>query len=252
MRYVKPALVLAAVAGVLLLNRYEHQLTRQRLDELVAVMRQEQPAAVPAPVQVPPAGAVPRELSHVTLPPYVIEPPDNLMIQVVIRDSKANKIRPLPMQELSGLFLVRLDGTVGLGLWGSVPVSGLTIDQAAAAIRTHLTSREGWPKDAEPPVVILDVQSANSKRYYVITSGAGEGTQVHAFPQTGRETVLDAIAAVNGLPAGAVTGTITVRRRTAAGEQSLPVDWAAITQHGETVTNYQLLAGDRVVVTLGR
>ncbi|MBN9518184.1 polysaccharide biosynthesis/export family protein [bacterium] len=247
MRYAKPALVIAAVAGVLLLNRYEHQQTRRRIDELAASMKHE----APAPIQVPPAGAVPLELSHVTLPPYVIDPPDVLLVQVLIRDSKKNTTTPLPVQDVSGQFVVRPDGTVGLGYWGSVSVGGLTIDQAASAIRAHLTKRDGWPTGAEPPVVVLDVLAFNSKRYYVISTNA-EGTQVHAFPQTGHETVLDAIAAVNGLPAGAANGTITVRRRTATGEQSLPVDWAAITQHGVTATNYQLLTGDRVVVTLGR
>jgi polysaccharide export outer membrane protein len=37
----------------------------------------------PPPISVPPDGAVPRELSKITLPPYVIEAPDNLLIEVV-------------------------------------------------------------------------------------------------------------------------------------------------------------------------
>jgi polysaccharide export outer membrane protein len=250
MRYAKPAVVIVAVAGVLLLNRYEHQQTRRRLDELAAAMKQEPPAPA-APIPVPPAPAGPRELSHVTLPPYVIEPPDMLTVQVLVRDAKANTTTALPVQDVSGSFLVRADGTVGLGFWGSVAVSGMTMGQAAAAIRTHITKHESWPPGAEPPVVVLDIMAPNSKRYYVITT-TGEGTQVHAFPQTGHETVLDALAAVNGLPAGAASGTVTVRRRTANGEQTLPVDWAGITRHGATATNYQLLAGDRVLVTLAR
>ena len=34
---------------------------------------------------VPPSGAVPRELDKITLPPYVIEAPDQLLIEVVQR-----------------------------------------------------------------------------------------------------------------------------------------------------------------------
>jgi polysaccharide export outer membrane protein len=44
----------------------------------------------------------------------------------------------LPIQAISGPFQVRLDGSVGLGFWGSVTVAGLSLDQAAQAIRQHL------------------------------------------------------------------------------------------------------------------
>src|SRR5438477_12178703 len=37
------------------------------------------------PIEVPPPGAVPRELDKITLPPYVIEPPDNLLVEVILR-----------------------------------------------------------------------------------------------------------------------------------------------------------------------
>src|SRR3954463_7128732 len=34
-------------------------------------------------INVPPPGSVPRELEKITLPPYVIEPPDLLSVEVV-------------------------------------------------------------------------------------------------------------------------------------------------------------------------
>src|SRR5438094_7918607 len=44
------------------------------------------PHQVPGPpIEVPPPGAVPRELEKITLPPYVIEPPDNLLVEVILR-----------------------------------------------------------------------------------------------------------------------------------------------------------------------
>src|SRR5947207_2084311 len=97
------------------------------------------PRDAAAPIAVPPPGAVPRELEKIVLPPYVIEAPDQLLIEVVQRstvtdpDTKLPKpvTDRLPVQPISGPFQVRLDGTVGLGFWGSVPVSGLTMDQAA-------------------------------------------------------------------------------------------------------------------------
>src|SRR5947199_189530 len=83
---------------------------------------------------------------------------------------------------------------------------------------------------------------------YVIADGAGYGEQVYPFPITGSETVLDAIGKINGLPAVASKRHIWVARRSPSpdcADQILPVDWCAITQHGVTATNYQVLPGDR-------
>ena len=46
--------------------------------------------------------------------------------------------------------------------------------------------------------MIVEVQSHNSKRCYVITEGDGFGEQILPFPLTGKETVQDAVANVNG------------------------------------------------------
>src|SRR5204862_5512953 len=98
---------------------------------------------------------------------------------------------------------------------------------------------------------IIDVLAYNSKRYYVIFDGGGFGEQVIAFPITGSETVLDAISNVYGLSDVASKRNIWVARRTPhCGQpwQILPVDWIGITQHGITLTNYQVMPGDRIYV----
>ncbi|QEL13346.1 polysaccharide biosynthesis/export family protein [Limnoglobus roseus] len=222
-----------------------------------------------------PPGVVPGELTKVTLPPYVIEPPDQLMIEVVAiledpeaaaaadkagkKDSKSKEYKAysLPVQPVSGQFAVRPDGSVFLGIWGSVPVAGLTLQQAAEAVREHISQQEDPTKPGaggfkkETIRVVLDVLQYNSKRYYVVTDGGGYGEQVVAFPITGSETVFDALANIGGLPAVASKQQIWVARRTPhAGqpEQILPVDWVAITQHGVVSTNYQIMPGDRVYV----
>ena len=220
------------------------------------------PADAGALVSVPPPGAVPRELDKITLPPYVIEAPDQLLIEVVQRstvtDKDTNLKRPvterLPVQPISGPFMVRPDGTVGLGFWGNVHVSGLTMDQAAEAIRRHVVSNKvltDFKTEPESIVVILDVLAYNSKRYYIIFDQGGFGEQVISFPITGSETVLDALSNVYGLPDVASKRNIWVARRTPhPGQpwQILPVDWIGITQHGITFTNYQILPGDRIYV----
>lgn len=238
------------------------------------------PMAGPPPViEVPPKGEVPREMEKVTFPPYVIEAPDTLLIEVFIRGRVAGEegkkdngdakdaaspwpasmqTRGLPIQQVTGQFVVRMDGTVGLGFWGAVPVAGLNLEQAATAVRTHLlgapTLRELGVKP-DNLFVIVDVLAYNSKRYYVITDGGGYGEQVYPFPIYGSETVLDAIGNINGLPAVASKRNIWVARRCPhPGQpwQILPVDWVGITQHGITVTNYQVMPGDRIYVKAQR
>jgi hypothetical protein len=98
--------------------------------------------------------------------------------------------------------------------------------------------------------VSVDVFSYNSKVYYVITEGAGFGDNVARFPVTGNETVLDAIAGINGL-SRLSSKDIWIARPAPSGvgcDQVLPVDIEAIMKGGSTATNYQLLPGDRVFI----
>lgn len=217
------------------------------------------------PITLPAPGTVPTELGKVTLPEYVIEPPDVLRIEVVVREpdekdkkKPTDKVRSLPLQTVWGEYQVRPDGSVFLGVYGSVPVAGYTLSQAAAAVREHLAKRvfaEDGGINPEFMLVVLDVTQYNSKRYYVIADGGGYGEQVAAFPVTGSETVLDALSNIGGLPAVASKRNIWVARRTphvGEPEQILPVDWVGLTQHGVSATNYQIMPGDRIYVKAQR
>ncbi len=251
-----PAAV-AAVVALLALNLRAHLRTHEKLDGLTAALaeRQAVPAAAPeptAPVVVVPPGEVPRELNHFKPPPYVIEAPDVLVIEAVLKDPKTGKVDRLPTQAISGPFLVRPDGTVGLGVWGPVPVSGLTLDRASATIRKQLAEYKSPALPPENLVVVVDVLNYSSKAYYVITDAPGGGEHVTRVPLTGNETVLDAVVYVEGLAAVVGKKSLRIARKSASGpHQVLPVDWKAITQHGVTKTNYQLLPGDRLYVTGG-
>ncbi len=220
------------------------------------------PHGASAPIAVPPPGTVPVELDKIMLPPYVIEAPDQLLIEVIQRSTVPDPVtkiptpqtQRLPVQPISGSFQVRPDGTVALGFWGGVPVSGLTLDQAAEAIRKHVITNpvlRDLGTKPESIVVILDVLAYNSKRYYVIFDGGGFGEQVISFPITGSETVLDAISNVGGISDVGSKRNMWVARRTPhPGQpwQILPIDWIGLTQHGQTCTNYQILPGDRIYV----
>jgi polysaccharide export outer membrane protein len=151
-------------------------------------------------------------------------------------------------QAVTGEHLVQPDGTVALGIYGDVPVAGLTRMQAKEAIEHHLSQYILAPR------IDVSVYAYNSKVYYVITDGGGYGEQVFRFPVTGNETVLDAISQINGLPPVASKKHIWIARPgpNTDGRQILAVDWRAIARDGSPATNYQILPGDRIYVQADR
>ena len=269
------------------------------------------------PLEPSPESDVPRELSKVALPPYMIEPPDVLLIDAVkvvpkpphyietfdvlgVRVEGALLESPIlgtyavdpegridlgpaygkvqvkglsldeaktavdkhllqtlrqpqssvilvsssGAQPINGPHLVGPDGTVNLGTYGHVYVAGMTVAQAKEAMEKHLSS------DLESPELVVAVLALNSKVYYVVTEGAGQGDNVVRVPVTGNETVLDAVAAIGGI-SQLSSKRIWISRPAQNGvgcEQILPVDWDGITRGASTATNYQLLPGDRLFI----
>ncbi len=184
------------------------------------------------------------EWNPVSHPAYAIRPPDVLLIE---------SQKGLLTQPVRGQHLVRVDGTVGLGIYGAALVSGKTLAQAreeiARVIHGKLDQKAVELKDVIDGLSV-DVLAYNSSVYYIITDGAGLGEQVYRFPVTGNETVLDAIANINGLPVVAAPKRIWVARRNLGPgpESILPVDWKAISQYGDGHTNWQIMPGDRLYV----
>jgi polysaccharide export outer membrane protein len=150
------------------------------------------------------------------------------------------------LQQLRGEHLVRSDGTISLGTYGSVYVAGMTLGQAKCVIEKHLSEY------LLNPQIAVDVFAYNSKVFYVIFDGGGFGQQVYRLPVTGNETVLDAIGFVQGLSPVSSKRRIWLARPSPVHNgcnQILPVDWNAITMAGSTATNYQIFPGDRVYVS---
>jgi polysaccharide export outer membrane protein len=148
-------------------------------------------------------------------------------------------------QPVGGDHLVRPDGRVSLGVYGEVYVAGMTLAEVRAAVVQHLAAN-----GIQDPRVAVDVATYNSKNYYVISDGGGFGEQVARLPFTGNETVLDAIAQINGL-SEVSSKRIWIARPAPAENmcaQILEVEWEDITALGQTATNYQLLPGDRIYI----
>ncbi|MBI3865122.1 MAG: polysaccharide biosynthesis/export family protein [Planctomycetia bacterium] len=148
-------------------------------------------------------------------------------------------------QLISGEHLVRPDGTVALGVYGSVYVNGLNLDEVKIAVEQHLA------KFMHQPEIQVDVLAYNSKVIYIVADGAESGESVVRVPFTGNETVLDAMSQVDGLSEVAAKNNMWVARPGPHGSevaQKMYVDWRGITQDAVTTTNYQLLPGDRIYI----
>jgi polysaccharide biosynthesis/export protein len=149
-------------------------------------------------------------------------------------------------QFVRGEHLVRPDGTISLGTYGHVYVTGMTLDEAKKAVEDQLS------KYLQNPEVSLDVLAYNSKVFYVVFQAAASGDQIYRLPVTGNETVLDAIGTLGGLAFQSSNKRIWIARpappNAGGGDQILPVDWSAIVECGKTATNYQILPGDRLYV----
>ena len=198
---------------------------------------------------------IPREFTKTSMPDYVIEPPDIIAVEV---------LEALPGRPITGERLVRPDGKISLGFYGEIYVAGLTTTEIKAKVILHLRDyvsdevlgltrldlkTNEW-KEVEPENsgrVFVDIQSFNSKVYYV----QGDVGQPGRLPITGNETVLDAIQYAGGLTPTASTVNVRLVRPAPPGaccEQLLPVNLAAIVNAGDSTTNYQLMPGDRLVV----
>ena len=171
---------------------------------------------------------------------------EKLLVVSKLKDPKVtlNLAQTRSVQRISGTHLVRADGSIGLGSYGSVSVTGKSLAEVKKAVEVHLSQ---YLLD---PEVSVEVQGFNSKLVYVVLDGGGSGQSVVRLPCTGNETVLDAIAQVNGLTSVSSTHRIWVARPAPCGAapQILPVNWNAVVGQADTSTNYQLLPGDRVFV----
>jgi polysaccharide export outer membrane protein len=158
-------------------------------------------------------------------------------------DVSIRLLRSAETEQIAGAYLVQPDGTVNLRRFGMVPVVGRTVTEVRLAVQQQLAQY------FDSPQVAVDVKRFGSKRFYVITAGAGIGEDIQTFPITGNETVLDAISRLQGLKQFS-SKTMWVARPTPAqtgDDNVLPVDYVGITQ-GQTDTNYQLLPGDRLFI----
>ncbi len=187
------------------------------------------------PADPPATSSVPRELEMVSLPPYVIEPPDILMINAVkIVPKPPHKIEPfdgllirvlgaLPDQPIADAFSVDPEGNVDLGpTYGSVKVVDLTIDEAQDAIRKHLS------QSLEEPEVSVSL---------AFSSGAQQIVGEHLVAMDGRVnlgtygSVYVAGMTIEEATAAIEAATVRLSRRPGSGRRRLRLQQQGVLHH---------------------
>jgi protein involved in polysaccharide export with SLBB domain len=181
--------------------------------------------------QTPKRFEVPRELSKQVRQEHRLQPGDELLIEVVSEDSDIR----LPVDQQ-----VMADGSLDLAQFGRLVVASLSLEQAEALIQDRIA------EEGEKPAKVNVRLIQPIHRYYVL----GEVNSPGAYPLTGHETVLDALMEAGGLTARASACDLLLARPTRpnACRVTLPVCYRAITQLGDTSTNYHLKPGDRIFV----
>ena len=183
----------------------------------------------------------PRELQMVSLPPYVVEPPDEIEVSV----------KPVDPDFSVSTMTVQADGTIDTGFLGDVYVAGLTLEQVEQKFAQILNAHAGHSALQRDPyqVSVRLVNGSASKSYYVLGTVTTQGK----FPVTGSETVLDAIVTA-GLRTNSIPEKAYLVRPHPHGGPNLilKIDWIGIKERGDTLTNYQVFPGDRIIVPGGK
>ena len=138
--------------------------------------------------------------------------------------------------ELSGKFRVDGRGNVTLPIGGSVPVQGLTAEQAGTAIERLLRDRD-IVKNPHVTALVLEYATQG-------VSVLGEVKQPGIYPTQGKHGVLDYISLAGGLTATA-SKVVSITRR-APPWDSVTVNLAG-THGGSLENDMEVQPGDRVV-----
>jgi polysaccharide export outer membrane protein len=171
------------------------------------------------------------------MPRYVVEPPDELEIS----------IKPTPADSNLTNVTVQQDGVIDLGFLGDVYVTGLTLEEVEAKIAQQAAMKASAqnPGVAQNYKVSVRLSNSQSKYFYVMGAVTTQGK----FPIKGNETVLDAVLQA-GLKSNSLPEKSYLVRPHPIGEpdEVLKIDWCGIKDRGDTLTNYQIFPGDRIVI----
>jgi polysaccharide export outer membrane protein len=189
--------------------------------------QQAQPQQEPAP-SAPPAGTPPEKAD----PNAPGAPVDPRSYRIGAEDVLSLRIWREP--ELSGLFTVRPDGKISLLLVGEMDAMDLTPQQLEANIR------KAYEQYLKSPLVTLQVQNVQSKKYYI----SGEINKSGMFPLVSPTTVLQAITMAGGIREFGNPKKIIIMR----GSERIKFNYAEVIKGKKLEQNILLRPGDHIVI----
>jgi polysaccharide export outer membrane protein len=165
--------------------------------------------------------------------PYELGPTDIIAVTVYLHPEL--DVPPASGGGNSNGALITSDGTTELPLIGTITLGGLTLTQAQSAI-TY-----AYAKYVVNPKVAVQLQNANSMRYYLLGAFTQPGVKFPVHP-------------LNLLQALALGGSVDIatadlkQAYVAQGSVKLPIDMYALLVEGDLSQNIRLASGDTVVI----
>lgn len=136
--------------------------------------------------------------------------------------------------ELSGLVSVRPDGKINLLLVGEIEASELT----PVELESKVT--KAYEKILKNPIVTIQVQKVESKRYFL----SGEVMKSGAFPLVRPMTILEALTLAGGTREFANTKKIIIMR----GTERIKFNYNEVIKGKKLEQNISLQPGDHIYV----
>lgn len=164
---------------------------------------------------------------------YVLGPNDVISVSVYAHPEL--DVPVLGAASTLGGALITSDGTVELPVIGDMTLGGLTVKQAQGVLTA------AYAKYAVNPNVALQLQSAQSLRYYLLGAFTAPGIK---YPV--REmTLLEALALGGSVD---IASADLYQAYVAQGSVKLPVDLHALLIDGDLTQNISLASGDTIVI----
>lgn len=162
---------------------------------------------------------------------YILGPDDVITVYVYLHPELDE---PTP-NNTGGGALITSDGTVELPLIGSMHLGGLTLAQAQVALTNAYATYVTNPK------ISVQLQSAQSLRYYLLGEFASPGIKYPVHPLTLLEAL--ALGGTVNLPTADLYEAYV-----AQGNVKLPVDLYSLLVNGDLTQNIPLASGDAIVI----
>lgn len=164
---------------------------------------------------------------------YLLGPSD--IISVNVYDHPELSV-PNPNQYGNGGgVLITSDGSVGLPLIGDIHIGGMTLPAAEAKLQS------AYAQYVVNPRVAVEVQQAQSMRYYLLGAFTSPGVKYPVHPLD----LLDALALGGSVD---IPSADLYQAYVAHGNVKLPIDMHALLVNGDLTQNATLLPGDVIVI----